>query len=124
MGKNGITLDNETIIMNILLQALSDCFLVFVGRVLRDPQISVEVRVHLLRALAFAGLKDDIVLLLHQDRRDHVLMNYACDIDKLTPEEQQAMSLFVRMSLDISFKPLLILLFQLDVQSIREHKCL
>ena len=99
MGKNEIILDYEFMIINIYFQALSDCFLVFVGRILRDPQISVEVRVHLLRALAFAGLKDDIVLLLHQDRRDHVLMNYACDIDKLTPEEQQAMSLFVRMSI-------------------------
>lgn len=106
------------------MQALSDCFLVFVGRVLRDPQISVEVRVHLLRALAFAGLKDDIVLLLHQDRRDHVLMNYACDIDKLTPEEQQAMSLFVRMSFGSFFHLLILFFFELDVQSIREHKCL
>lgn len=75
--------------------ALGDGFLVFVGRVLRDNQMSTEVRVHLLRALAFAALKDDIILLLHQDRRDHVLMNYANDIDKIPPEEQQAMALFV-----------------------------
>jgi hypothetical protein len=75
--------------------ALSDGFLVFVGRVLRDAQVSVEARVHLLRALAFAALKDDVILLLHQDRRDHVLMNYAYDIDKVAPEEQQAMALFM-----------------------------
>lgn len=78
--------------------ALSDGFLVFVGRVLRDPQVSTEARVHLLRALAHAALKDDIVLLLHQDRRDHVLMNYAFDIDRVAPEEQQAMALFVSFS--------------------------
>ncbi len=75
--------------------ALSDGFLVFVGRILRDPQVSTEARVHLLRSLAHAALKDDIILLLHQDRRDHVLMNYAFDIDRVAPEEQQAMALFV-----------------------------
>lgn len=75
--------------------ALGDNFLVFVGRILQDPNISTETRVHLLRALAFAALKDDIILLLHQDRRDHVLMNYAQDIDRRAPEEQQGMALFV-----------------------------
>lgn len=75
--------------------ALGDNFLVFVGRILQDPNISTETRVHLLRALAFGALKDDIILLLHQDRRDHVLMNYAQDIDRRAPEEQQGMALFV-----------------------------
>jgi len=75
--------------------ALGDNFLVFVGRILQDPNISTETRVHLLRALAFAALKDDIILLLHQDRRDHVLMNYAQDIDRRAPEEQQGMALFM-----------------------------
>jgi len=75
--------------------ALGDNFLVFVGRILQDPNISTETRVHFLRALAFAALKDDIILLLHQDRRDHVLMNYAQDIDRRAPEEQQGMALFM-----------------------------
>ncbi|XP_055699172.1 uncharacterized protein LOC129799373 isoform X2 [Phlebotomus papatasi] len=75
--------------------ALSDGFLVFAERVLRDPGISTETRVHLLRALANAALKDDVILLLHQDRRDHVLMNYAQDIDRHSPEEQQAIALFM-----------------------------
>lgn len=75
--------------------ALSDVFLVFVGRVLNDVQVSTEARVHLLRALAYAALKDDIILLLHQDRRDHVMMNYLLDIEKIKPEEQQAIALFV-----------------------------
>ncbi|KXJ73154.1 hypothetical protein RP20_CCG016391 [Aedes albopictus] len=75
--------------------ALGDSFLVFVGRMLRDSSLSTEVRVHLLRALANAALKDDIILLLHQDRRDHVLMNFAQDIDRHPPEEQQAMALFM-----------------------------
>lgn len=75
--------------------ALSDLFLVFVGRILRDPQISTEARVHLLRSLAYAALKDDVILLLHQDRRDHVMMTYLLDIEKIKPEEQQAVALFV-----------------------------
>lgn len=75
--------------------ALGDGFLVFVGRMFRDQSLSTEVRVHLLRALANAALKDDIILLLHQDRREHVLMNFAQDIDKHPPEEQQAMALFM-----------------------------
>lgn len=75
--------------------ALGEGFLLFVERVLRDPNVKPEVRVHLLRALANAALKDDVILLLHQDRKDHVLMNYAQDIDRHTLEEQQAMALFV-----------------------------
>ncbi|XP_055618229.1 uncharacterized protein LOC129763316 [Toxorhynchites rutilus septentrionalis] len=75
--------------------ALGDGFLVFVGRMFRDGSLSTEVRVHLLRALANAALKDDIILLLHQDRREHVLMNFAQDIDRHPPEEQQAMALFM-----------------------------
>lgn len=75
--------------------ALGDGFLIMVGRILRDAEFSTECRVHLLRSLACCSLKDDVVLLLHQDRRDHVLMNYAFDIDKVTGEEQQAMALFV-----------------------------
>lgn len=75
--------------------ALSDLFLVFVNRILRDPQVSTEARVHLLRSLAFAALKDDVILLLHQDRRDHVLMGYLLDVEKIKPEEQQAVALFV-----------------------------
>ncbi|XP_058063666.1 uncharacterized protein LOC131213610 [Anopheles bellator] len=73
-----------------------DCFLVFVGRIFRDQQcFSTDVRVHLLRALANAALKEDIILLLHQDRKDHVLMNFAQDIDRHPPEEQQSIALFM-----------------------------
>lgn len=83
--------------------ALGEGFLVFVERVLRDPNVKPEVRVHLLRALANAALKDDVILLLHQDRKDHVLMNYAQDIDRHTLEEQQAMALFVSVFKNIEF---------------------
>lgn len=75
--------------------ALGDGFLLFVGRILENKDLSTEARVHLLRTLAAAALKDDIILLLHQDRRDHILMNYAQDIDRKTPEEQDGIALFV-----------------------------
>ncbi|XP_066137871.1 uncharacterized protein [Euwallacea fornicatus] len=75
--------------------ALGEGFLEFISRLLNDKQFSVEVRVKILNILAVAGLKDDIILLLHSDRKDHVLMNYAYDIDRLSKEEQEALSLFV-----------------------------
>lgn len=75
--------------------ALGDGFLPAVGRILRDSNISTESRVHLLRALACCALRDDVILLLHQDRKDHVLGNYAIDIDRISPEEQEALALFM-----------------------------
>lgn len=47
--------------------------------------------------LAAAALKDDVILLLHQDRREHVLMNYSHDVDRLSVEEQEALALFVSL---------------------------
>nr|CAH7741560.1 unnamed protein product [Callosobruchus chinensis] len=75
--------------------ALSDGFLDFVGRLLNDKQFPVDVRVKIMNLLAMAALKDDVILVLHQDRKDHVLMNYAFEIDRHTPEEQQAIALFM-----------------------------
>lgn len=105
--------------------ALGEGFLVFVERVLRDPNVKPEVRVHLLRALSNAALKDDVILLLHQDRKDHVLMNYAQDIDRHTLEEQQAMALFV--SGVLFYKGWFVIICYLicpcfaDGESLREH---
>uniref|UniRef100_V5GPH0 Desumoylating isopeptidase n=1 Tax=Anoplophora glabripennis TaxID=217634 RepID=V5GPH0_ANOGL len=75
--------------------ALSDGFLDFVGRLLNDRDLPVDVRVRLINILAMAALKDDVILVLHQDRKDHVLMNYAYEIDRLTPQEQEAIALFM-----------------------------
>ncbi|XP_063904154.1 uncharacterized protein LOC135123444 isoform X2 [Zophobas morio] len=75
--------------------ALSDGFLSFIGRLLHDKDLSTEVRVRTLNILAIAALKDDIILVLHQDRKDHVLMNYAFEIDRISPEEQSALALFI-----------------------------
>ncbi|KAK9883270.1 hypothetical protein WA026_001453 [Henosepilachna vigintioctopunctata] len=75
--------------------ALSDGFLTFVGRLLQDQAFSIEVRIRIMNILAVAALKDDVILLLHQDRKDHFLMNYAFEIDRNSIEEQRALSLFI-----------------------------
>ncbi|KAF5285885.1 hypothetical protein FQA39_LY04346 [Lamprigera yunnana] len=74
---------------------VGDGFLNFIGRLLNDTEVQHEVRMHILNILAAAALKDDVILLLHQDRRDHVLMNYAYEIDRIGVDEQVALSLFV-----------------------------
>ncbi|XP_071442305.1 uncharacterized protein [Hetaerina americana] len=75
--------------------ALSDSFLNFVGRILHDTTFRMDVRLCILKVLAAAALKDDVILLLHQDRREHVLMNYAHGVDRLPLEEQLALTLLV-----------------------------
>lgn len=75
--------------------ALSDNFLVIVGRLLSEPSFSSSARICLLRILAYSALKDDFIILLHQDRKDHTLMNFANEIDKHSPEEQLALGHFM-----------------------------
>ncbi|KAH7970796.1 hypothetical protein HPB49_015633 [Dermacentor silvarum] len=45
-------------------------------------------RLSLLRMLQAAALIKDVILLLHQDRRKHVIMNYVNRIATLSPQEQ------------------------------------
>ncbi|XP_048507925.1 uncharacterized protein LOC105686408 isoform X4 [Athalia rosae] len=75
--------------------ALGDNFLNFIGRILYDKSLDASVRVRLLNILSVAALKDDVILLLHQDRREHILMNYAYDIDRHPHEEQLSLALFM-----------------------------
>ena len=78
--------------------ALGDNFLNFIAKWLNDDKPSNDrLRVSLLNVLAAAALKDDVILILHQDRRDHVLMNYAHNIDRLPQSEQDALALFVTL---------------------------
>ena len=58
-----------------------------------------EGRVAMLRLLAFGASNDDIVLILHSDRKDHLVMNYAQTIDKMPIKEQEACALFVSLML-------------------------
>lgn len=75
--------------------ALGDNFLNFVGRILYDKSLASDARVTLLNVLSVAALKDDVILLLHQDRREHIIMNYAFDIDRHPPEEQLPLAQFL-----------------------------
>ncbi|CAK1547369.1 unnamed protein product [Leptosia nina] len=74
---------------------LGDDFLSFIGRVLSDLSIKSEARCAALRCLAASALRDDVSLVLHQDRRQHALLGYAHSIDLLPVEEQRALGLFV-----------------------------
>ncbi|XP_073944872.1 uncharacterized protein [Choristoneura fumiferana] len=71
--------------------ALGDDFLAFIGRLL-GAESTEDVRVATLRCLAAMALRDDVSLLLHQDRRSHALMNYAQRVDRLPPGEQLALA--------------------------------
>ncbi|XP_043240828.1 uncharacterized protein LOC122391203 isoform X9 [Amphibalanus amphitrite] len=73
--------------------ALGENFINFLGRILHDKSLPPAARVHLLNLLSVATTKDDFILILHQDRREHVIMNYADDVDRLPTEEQTALSL-------------------------------
>ncbi|XP_015125387.1 uncharacterized protein LOC107047110 isoform X2 [Diachasma alloeum] len=75
--------------------ALGDNFLNFVGRILYDKSLESAARVRLLNILSAAALKDDVILLLHQDRREHIIMNFAYDIDRHPVEEQLPLAQFM-----------------------------
>ncbi|XP_069949885.1 uncharacterized protein [Cherax quadricarinatus] len=74
--------------------ALGENFSILFSRVLHDPSIPDQARLHLVRIMAAAALKDDVILLLHQDRRDHTIMNYANKVESLPPEHQESLALF------------------------------
>lgn len=69
--------------------------LYWIGKLLSDQKFPPELRVRLLNVLAVAALKEDIILVLHQDRREHVFMNYAHNFDRLPVDEQKSLALFV-----------------------------
>ena len=74
---------------------LAEGFVQFLSKVLQDPAIPSEARVSLMKLLAYGTGQDDCVLILHMDRKDHVLMSYAQQIDRLPIFEQEAVALFV-----------------------------
>ena len=69
---------------------------IFSGRILHDKAVPSETRIAMLKLLAFGAGQDDIVLILHSDRKDHLVMNYAQEFDRLPILEQEATALFVR----------------------------
>ncbi|XP_041978048.1 uncharacterized protein LOC121732282 [Aricia agestis] len=73
---------------------LGDEFLTFIGAILSGAH-GEAARVCALRCLAAAALREDVSLLLHQDRRHHALLAHAHNIDRLPPDEQLAIALFM-----------------------------
>merc|ERR1712107_711591 len=71
---------------------LSEGFNSFLGKVLSCPDWPTEGRVAMLKLLAFGAEQDDIVLILHMDRREHMLMNYAQQFDRLSTPEQEELA--------------------------------
>lgn len=69
--------------------ALGAQHLQLIGKLLYDKAISPETKKALLQFLQAAALKDDVILLLHMDRRDHVLMNYINDFETFDPDLQE-----------------------------------
>ena len=54
-----------------------------------------DARVAMMRLLAYGAKEDDIVLILHMDRKDHSVMNYAQQFDRLPLKEMENLALLV-----------------------------
>ena len=89
----------DWIIKNEGTWVLAEGFINFIAKVLTDKSMPSEGRIALLKLLAYGTGMDDCVLILHMDRKDHVLMNYAQQIDRLPILEQEAVALFVSLVL-------------------------
>lgn len=83
----------DWIIKNEGTWVLAEGFNSFLGRVLHSKDLPSEARVAMLRLLSFGAGQDDIVLILHMDRKDHLLMNYAQDFDRLPIMEQESLAM-------------------------------
>ena len=75
---------------------LAEGFNSFLGSVLHQADWPTEGRVAMLSLLAYGAEQDDIVLILHMDRKDHLVMNYAQGFDRLPIGEQENLALLVR----------------------------
>jgi len=84
----------DWIIKNEGTWVLAEGFISFISKVLTDKSMPSEGRIALMKLLAYGTGMDDCVLILHMDRKDHVLMNYAQQIDRLPILEQEAVALF------------------------------
>lgn len=84
----------DWIIKNEGTWVLAEGFNAFLGKVLHDKALPSDCRIAMLRLLAYGAGQDDIVLILHMDRKDHLVMNYAQEFDRLPVLEQEALALF------------------------------
>lgn len=84
--------------------ALGENFGELFSRIFNDTNIPEQAQFHLIRILSVAALKDDVILLLHQDRKDHTIMNFANRIEHLPHPMQEAIALFVSFYFTIILK--------------------
>jgi len=82
----------DWIVKNEGTWVLAEGFNAFLGNVLHRENWPSEGRVAMLRLLGYGAEQDDIVLILGQDRKDHLIMNYAQKIDRLPIAEQECIA--------------------------------
>ena len=85
----------DWIVKNEGTWVLAEGFNSFLGNVLHKSDWPSEARVAMLRLLAYGAEQDDIVLILHMDRKDHLVMNYAQQFDRLPIGEQESLAMLV-----------------------------
>jgi len=83
----------DWIIKNEGTWVLAEGFNTFLGNVFHKEQWPSDGRVAMMRLLAYGAEQDDIVLILHMDRKDHLLMNYAQQFDRLPIKEQESLAM-------------------------------
>jgi len=83
----------EWIVKNEGAWVLAEDFNSFLGNVLHQSDWPSEGRVALLRLLAYGAQQDDIVRILHMDRKDQLIMNYAQQFDRLPIREQESLAM-------------------------------
>jgi len=83
----------DWIVKNEGTWVLAEGFNTFLGNVLHKSNWPSDARVAMLRLLAFGAEQDDIVLILHMDRKDHLMMNYAQQFDRLPIKEQESLAM-------------------------------
>jgi len=83
----------DWIVKNEGTWVLAEGFNTFLGKIFHDEAWPSEGRVAMLRLISYGCQEDDIVLILHMDRKDHLLMNYAQKFDRLPIKEQEALAM-------------------------------
>jgi len=83
----------DWIVKNEGTWVLAEGFNSFLGNVLHKADWPSDARVAMLRLLAYGAEQDDIVLILHMDRKDHLVMNYAQQFDRLPIGEQESLAM-------------------------------
>ncbi|OQR74764.1 hypothetical protein BIW11_03367 [Tropilaelaps mercedesae] len=69
--------------------SLGEFHLNLLGVLLAERQ-EPRIRLATIQFLSACALKDDFILFLHQDRKNHAILNYAYKIERLPPDEQDA----------------------------------